>query len=223
MFISHVGPDSGALAAWLQRELTAQGLTAFLDADSISVGADWAEGLRRAVWSCRVFIVLVSPGFFLHHWPVRELRTALRRAAQTQNNGEQPPAISILPVYVRWTRSEAAAVLQQAAQRRATHLPRGFTRADGSRTQGSFVLQPSATSDQVQELGSQQPAAQALALLQQLQRFQHPASRNSRSLTLRQHGKQEVDLVEELTDEVLHILPKQFKAPAGTPFCKTKL
>ena len=203
MFISHTGPDSGHLVAWLRRELTAVGLRAFLDEKGIPAGAKWAEQIRQALGSCRVFIVLVSPGFFLRQWPVLELRTALRRAAQT------PAAVTIMPLYVRWTCSQAAQTLQQAAAAGSSHICSGFTRANGDPVEGAFWQQPASTSGQQ----PQQPAAQAWALLQQLQRFQQA---NAQRTYLEHYKDIEVQAVEELVREALCILPRRdFEVPPG--------
>ena len=107
VFICHTSSDSGWLATRLQNELTNHGLKAFLDEGTVSAG--WAERVREAAWSCRIFIVLVSPGFFASQMPVLELRTALTRAAQPLS--DQQGALPIVPVYVSWTRSQALQAL----------------------------------------------------------------------------------------------------------------
>ena len=208
VFISHTGPDSGWLAAWLHRELTANGLRAFLDEKSISAGTEWSEELRRAVWTCRVFIVLVSPGFFLRQWPVLELRTALRRAA------EQPPAITIMPLYVRWTRRQADETLQQAAKD-SNQLCSGFTRANGDPVEGTFWQQPGSWPWQpsAEPESSQHPTAQALTLLQELQRFQQA---NAQRIYLEHSKDAEVQAVEELVRVALRAVGwSYFPVPEG--------
>ena len=142
-----------------------------------------------------MFIVLVSPGFFLERWPVLELRAALRRAAQS------PAAITVMPLYVRWTRRQADQTLQQAAAAGRSRMCSGFTRADGSPVKGAFRQQPSA-----EPSSRQQPAAQAFALLQQLQRYQQ-ANAQRRYL---EHAKEyEVQAVEELVREALRAVPRR--------------
>ena len=67
---------------WLWQELQQHGLRPFLDEDPdcIPLGADWQKTIWKAAWSCSVFIVLLSPHFFLRTWPVLELRIASMRS-----------------------------------------------------------------------------------------------------------------------------------------------
>ena len=207
MFISHTGPDSGWLAAWLHRELTANGLNAFLDhSNGPQAGDLWPEMLWQAAWSCRVFIVLISPGFFLREWPVRELCIALERLRAS------PAAVTVVPVYCGWTRQQAAGALRAAASSADGRLH--HQNADtGKVTQGT-IWQPAAHQPR------QQAAAQALAqtqtlnsLLQQLSNVQQP---NAPRIFHEHYKLIEVETVAELVRAALRVVPRpDFEVPKG--------
>ena len=215
MFISHAGSDSGDLAGWLHRELGLHGLSAFLDEDPhcIPAGPPWAEQLRKGVWTCRVLIVLLSPSFWLRAWPVRELRIALERTQRQADSPEQPGAFTIIPVYAGWTRQQAAASLQHAAEQQDDQLT--FTTADGrTTTTGNFLQQPRGRPGQQQDEAATalHPAEQAWQQLRQLFTLQQANTQRSEQ----EHSKLgEPKLVTELVQLCLGLIPKRFKVPKG--------
>ena len=208
VFISHMGADTGiSLAGFLQRELTANGLNAFLDhSNGPQAGDLWPEVLWQAAWSCSVFIVLISPGFFLREWPVRELCIALERLRAS------PAAVTVVPVYCGWTRQQAAVALRAAASSADGRLQ--FQNADtGKGTQGT-IWQPAAHQPR------QQAAAQALvqtqtlnSLLQQLSDVQQP---NAPRIFHEHYKLIEVETVAELVRAALRVVHRpDFEVPKG--------
>ena len=208
MFISHKGSDTGiSLAGWLQRELTANGLNALLDhKDGPQAGDLWPEMLWQAAWSCRVFIVLISPGFFLREWPVRELCIALKRLRAS------PDAVTVVPVYCGWTRQQAAEALRAAASSADGRLH--FQNADTGKVTEGPVWHPAAPQPR------QQAAAQALAqtqtlnsLLQQLSDVQQP---NALRIFHEHYKLIEVEIIGELVRTALRVVPRHdFDVPTG--------
>ena len=210
MFISHVGQDTGtSLAGWLKRELTANGLDAFLDhSNGPQAGDAWPDVLKQAASSCRVFVVLLSPSFFLREWPVRELRIALARL-QTDAS-----AVTVIPVYCGWTRQQASAALKRAA--RSSDGSLRFQHAQTGQVTEGPVWQPPA------DQSSLQPASQACAQLQMLMRVQQQLSKlqppNAPRIFHEHYKLIEVEVVEEIVCAALRVLPRiDFEVPAGKP------
>ena len=210
--VCHADPDCAWLAAKLHQELIVHGLKTFMSVRTGLSEADFPKQAREAAWTCRVFIVLVTPLFFTRQWPVLQLRAALTRAAQPTS--EQQQAVTIVPLFVLWTGSQAEEVLQQAAATSASHISSGYTRATGDPREGRLMQQPASTPWQpsAQLHSSQQPAAQALALLQELQRYLQPTAQRE-PLQLSTHN--EVQVVAELLREALHACPRRFQLPEG--------
>ena len=207
VFISHMGQDTGSLAGWLHRELTVQGLSAFLDhRDGPQPGDHWPSVLRQAASSCRVFIVLLSPSFFLREWPVRELNIALARQRA------DAAAVSVIPVYCGWTRQQAAAALQEAAVSGRLSFTHNGVAISGP------IWQPAA-----QQTG-QQAAAQVgsqlrtlNSLQQQLTNLQQP---NGPRVFHEHYKLIEVEVVREVVRAALIIVGWQyFEVPTGVRLC----
>ena len=64
VFISYSRKDGAALAQRLQTDLTKEDLDAWLDTPRIRAGAVWSTEIEREIKSCRVMIVLISPGSY---------------------------------------------------------------------------------------------------------------------------------------------------------------
>ena len=204
-----MGQDTGSLAGWLQRELTNNGLKAFLDhRNGPQAGDDWPTVLRQAVWSCRVFIVLLSPQFFERQWPARELRIALQRSQQRPGSTAD---LSVIPVYCGWTRQQAANVLQAAALSASNSLR--FQHPETRQVTESAFWQP------VAGQSSQQPAARAWTQIQALNMLQPPNA----SRIFHEHYKLvEVEVVLEQVRAALRILGwRQFNLPTGKSLALT--
>ena len=204
--ICYAQPDSAQLASAVQYELAADGLEGFLGEPSPSAAPGWPARVSQAAWTCSVFIMLLSPSFFLSHWPVLQLRVALTRKQRAQKppaGGSTAPAI--ITAFVGWSRSEAEAALQQAADRDGQLQ---YTAADGSITQGQVLRQPAGQPGQeAAELSQQQPASLALQQVQQLL--------SSQRSTPQMGSQQDHELIEELMYEARLALPRRFPVPEG--------
>ncbi|CAM9157218.1 unnamed protein product [Chrysoparadoxa australica] len=93
-FISHTGGDEGAatFAANLAEALKRDGVSYFIDYDSLPSGCDWSEDINREAQRSEVMIVVLSPHYFLRYWCMRELDLAMRAI-------ERGAPITIIPVY----------------------------------------------------------------------------------------------------------------------------
>lgn len=217
VFISHAGKDSGKLAGFLFRDLRLAGLDAFLDEDrdSIPAGSDWPEQLRQGVATCSVFIVLVSPGYFIRSWPVAELHAALERAHGPSSVEQSAPAI-ILPAFVGWNLEQAKDCLRRAAAEQQVVLH--YTSPDERTTTIGSIRPPPAGRLGQQRQAAQQlrPAQHAWQLLQQLCGHHQQATTQHKT---GEHAKlRGAELVKELVERCLTSIPKDFKVPEGVSF-----
>ena len=203
VFISHTGLDSGSLAGSVYTEMKRHGLVPFLDEaeGSIQAGSKWREKLWKGAWSCRVFILLLSPNCFHRPWPILELCVALQRAC---NPACTARAVSIFPVFVAWKLQQAASALQDAADHPDSLLQ--FTAASGAHTQYRCLLQPD---QQAAEPLEQHAGQQASKQFQLISEYQQPNTQRK----LLDHCKEyEAKLVTELGREARRIIPR-FRQP----------
>ena len=97
VFISYARADSD-IAARLADELRADN-EVFLDVDSLPVGANFQEELRRTIEKSDVVLVLMSPAYFSSQWAKTELSLALeegKRLLPVRLSGEPDGALSYL-------------------------------------------------------------------------------------------------------------------------------
>ena len=206
MFISHVGADSGNLAGWLHRELTLNGLTAFLDhKGGPEAGQPWPPVLEQAASGCQVFIALLSPAFWLRQWPVHELHTALARQQAAA------AAVTVIPVYCGWNREQAAAALTAAAGSAAGQLY--FQHPETGKVTEGKVWQPA------EQHTGRQAADQASLQLQTLNSLQQQLSRlqppNAPRIYHEHYKLIEIEVVEELVRAAHRVIPRQFFVGPG--------
>jgi hypothetical protein len=86
VFISYAGKDGASLARRLQRDLTKEGLDAWLDMQRIRGGAVWSTEIEHEIDTRQVAIALLSPG------PMRQ-KSAMPNsfAPSTRVAGTPPP------------------------------------------------------------------------------------------------------------------------------------
>ena len=195
------------------------GLLPFLDERSIRAGTEWREKLWQAAWSCRIFIILLSPLFFTRDWPIMELRIALERARrQAHSAADAAGPVTIIPVYVDWTRQQADKALQLAAEHPGSLLQ--VTDEQGRpRDVGVCPPHPDGPDQQADPDATQLPAGpgrqhagrQAFSLLQRISPFQQPRAQRTWSETAKER---EPAIVAELVREARLIIPR-FPEPQG--------
>jgi hypothetical protein len=76
-FVSHSRKDGSAVARRLVKGLERTGISTFGDEERLIVGTDFPRKIRRAVQSCRYFLILVSSESANSDWMSRELEWAL--------------------------------------------------------------------------------------------------------------------------------------------------
>lgn len=79
VFISHTGQEDRPrdLAAAVSEELKRQKIDFFYDAWSIPAGVHWEDFISHAAGNCKVFVAILSRGYFQRYWCMRELDLAL--------------------------------------------------------------------------------------------------------------------------------------------------
>jgi hypothetical protein len=82
VFVSHTGVDKDAYAAPLADFLRANGVSAFLDRDSLAVGVNPDYEMMRAMTSCRRMWCVVSEEYVKGKYPLRELMVGCARHVQ---------------------------------------------------------------------------------------------------------------------------------------------
>jgi FxsC-like protein len=119
-FLSYARGDSDVFIQQFFRDLSSEvrsqaGLRAdeevgFLDIHSIELGASWNSRLTEALATCRAFVALCSPRYFLSEFCGKEWTVFSERLHEYErSNGVQPPAL--LPLRwapQRWTPEAAA-------------------------------------------------------------------------------------------------------------------
>jgi hypothetical protein len=76
VFISHCGLDMKRdFAVWLKEEFERAGIRCFLDEVSLQIGDMAADRMLQAMETASYGIILLSPGFFLREWCMKELHT----------------------------------------------------------------------------------------------------------------------------------------------------
>lgn len=102
VFISHTGQENRPrdLAAAVSEALKQQEIDFFYDCWSIPAGVPWEDFICRAAGNCKIFVVILSFGYFQRYWCMRELDLAF-------SNGRP-----LLPVYFCISRKEAEEALQ---------------------------------------------------------------------------------------------------------------
>jgi len=73
VFISHAGEDKAQIARPLAAELTANGLTVWLDENELRLGESLRGQIDHGLAHSRAGVVVLSRAFFAKHWPVQEL------------------------------------------------------------------------------------------------------------------------------------------------------
>lgn len=74
--ISYVHKETTKLANLLCDELHRLNYTAFLDTQYIKPGSDWQDVLNEAIYSCSVFVPLISDQYGLTEWTNKEVKLA---------------------------------------------------------------------------------------------------------------------------------------------------
>ncbi|XP_053407823.1 uncharacterized protein LOC123547580 [Mercenaria mercenaria] len=76
VLISYVRSEAADHALRLKEQLTALGLTVYLDVHEIQTGVDWQDSLNFAVSGCEVFVPLVTQKYGETQWTNREVKLA---------------------------------------------------------------------------------------------------------------------------------------------------
>lgn len=80
VFISHCGKDCKRdFAILLKEELERPGLRCFLDEDDLNVGDEAASKMLKAMETATYGVVILSAGFYLREWCMKELETFVKR------------------------------------------------------------------------------------------------------------------------------------------------
>jgi WD40 repeat protein len=79
VFISYARKDGAQLAQRLQRDLSAHGLSAWLDTQRLVVGATWTTEIERAIDKSGVLLALMTPGSYVSEICRAEQLRSLRR------------------------------------------------------------------------------------------------------------------------------------------------
>jgi leucine-rich repeat protein SHOC2 len=96
VFISHRGPDTKTgFVSFLEKDLRAAGLQAFLDCKSINVVEDSWESIEHAIKKTPIAVVIFSERFAESAWCLRELHVMLHS-----------PGVKVVPVFYNVRPSE---------------------------------------------------------------------------------------------------------------------
>jgi hypothetical protein len=76
VFLSYSRAD-GEFVRELHRRLTRDGVSCFLDSDSLRSGDNWIQALERAIYACEHIVFVLSPEFCNSEWAQRERTGAL--------------------------------------------------------------------------------------------------------------------------------------------------
>lgn len=74
--ISYVHKETTKIASLLCDELQRLNYTTFLDTQYIKAGSDWQDVLNEAIYSCSVFVPLISDQYGLTEWTNKEVKLA---------------------------------------------------------------------------------------------------------------------------------------------------
>jgi len=84
VFVSHAGPQKREVVSYLVGALKRKGLRVFVDFESLQLGDHAPTAMEDAARTTPVGVFVLSPDFFAHEWPVKELRIFLERAVRSQ-------------------------------------------------------------------------------------------------------------------------------------------
>jgi hypothetical protein len=107
VFISHCGEDCKRdFSVWLKEELERAGVRCFFDEESLRIGDEAACKMLEAMETATYGIVILSPGFFVQEWCMKELQTFIRRKrlvpiflTSAHRGGEEAPPDSGLSAF----------------------------------------------------------------------------------------------------------------------------
>jgi hypothetical protein len=115
VFVCHATEDKTGIARPLYEHLTRRGITCWMDEAEIGWGESIVAKIQQGLSRARYVIVILSPQLLQKKWAQRELRTALAREVEQDQNivlplivGDAQAALTSLPFlqekrYLTWS------------------------------------------------------------------------------------------------------------------------
>lgn len=104
VFISHSGRDKQTMAIPLHKRLKAAGVSSFVDKESLVVGENAHDAMKRAMETAPIGVFIVSPEAAARRWPMKEMICFLNRLEKAKKAGGHPPIL--IPVFYRMNVSQ---------------------------------------------------------------------------------------------------------------------